>query len=35
MLYDFAGFIGVAIVLAAYFANQQDWLSAQDWLSPI
>jgi len=34
MLYDFAGFIGVAIVLAAYFANQQGWLSSEDWRFP-
>jgi len=29
-----AGFIGVAIVLLAYFANQQRWLSAEDWRFP-
>jgi hypothetical protein len=29
------GFIGVAIVLATYFANQQRWLSAEDWRFPL
>lgn len=28
------GFIGVALVLGAYFANQQRWLSAEDWRFP-
>jgi len=29
-----AGFVGVAIVLAAYFSNQQGWLSSEDWRFP-
>lgn len=28
------GFIGVAIVLLTYFANQQRWLSSEDWRFP-
>lgn len=28
------GFLGVAMVLAAYFANQQRWLSSEDWRFP-
>ena len=26
-----AGFVGVAIVVSAYFANQQGWLKSEDW----
>ncbi len=26
-----AGIIGTAIIVGAYFANQQDWLSSRDW----
>ena len=33
-LYDFAGLVGAAIVIAAYFANQQRWLSSEDWRFP-
>jgi len=29
-----AGIIGTAIIVAAYFANQQDWLSSRDWRFP-
>jgi hypothetical protein len=29
--YTDAGFVGVAIILAAYFANQQGWVSTEDW----
>jgi len=29
-----AGIIGTAIIVVAYFANQQDWLSSRDWRFP-
>lgn len=29
-----AGLIGVGVILAAYFANQQDWLDARRWQFP-
>jgi hypothetical protein len=29
-----AGMVGTAIILAAYFANQRDWLSSRDWRFP-
>jgi hypothetical protein len=29
-----AGMAGTAIILAAYFANQRDWLSSRDWRFP-
>ncbi len=29
------GFVGVAMVLAAYFANQQRWLRSEDWRFPL
>src|SRR4051812_37153218 len=32
--YTVVGFIGVAIVLVAYFSNQQGWLSSEDWRFP-
>jgi hypothetical protein len=32
--YTAAGFIGVALIVAAYFANQQDWLGSADWRFP-
>ena len=32
--YDIAGFIGVAVLIAAYFANQQRWLPSDDWRFP-
>ena len=32
--YDLAGFVGAAIVVVAYFANQQRWLSSDDWRFP-
>jgi hypothetical protein len=38
MTYDIptlAGLIGVALLLAAYFANQQRWLSSRDWRFPL
>lgn len=33
-LYTLAGFVGVVMVLVAYFANQQRWLSSEDWRFP-
>lgn len=33
-VYTVAGFIGVVMVLVAYFANQQRWLSSEDWRFP-
>jgi hypothetical protein len=32
--YTDAGFVGVAIIVSAYFANQQGWLSSEDWRFP-
>ena len=32
--YTAAGFVGVALIVAAYFANQQDWLGSSDWRFP-
>ena len=29
-----AGFVGVAIIVVAYFANQQGWLRSDDWRFP-
>jgi hypothetical protein len=29
-----AGFVGVGLIVAAYFANQQGWLDAQNWRFP-
>jgi hypothetical protein len=28
------GFAGAAVIIAAYFANQQRWLSSHDWRFP-
>jgi hypothetical protein len=28
------GLVGVALILAAYFANQRRWLSSEDWRFP-
>ena len=33
-LYDVIGFAGAAAIVAAYFANQQRWLSSEDWRYP-
>src|SRR3954451_13606066 len=33
-IYDLAGFLGAAIIVAAYFAMQQRWLGALDWRFP-
>jgi hypothetical protein len=32
--YDLIGFAGSALLIGAYFANQQRWLSAEDWRFP-
>ena len=32
--YTDAGFIGVAVIVTAYFANQQGWLNAEGWRFP-
>ncbi|MGH7122708.1 MAG: CBU_0592 family membrane protein [Acetobacteraceae bacterium] len=32
--YTLAGIIGAAIVIVAYFANQQGWLRSEDWRFP-
>jgi hypothetical protein len=29
-----AGFVGVAIIVVAYFMNQQGWLRSDDWRFP-
>ncbi len=33
-LFTLVGLVGVAIIVVAYFANQQDWLSGEDWRYP-
>jgi len=33
-LYHLVGFAGAAIIAVVYFANQQRWLSSQDWRFP-
>jgi hypothetical protein len=33
--YDIVGFVGAAIFVAVYFANQQRWLSSEDWRYPL
>ncbi len=30
-----SGLLGVALLLAAYFANQQRWLHSEDWRFPL
>ena len=30
-----AGFVGSAVLVAAYFANQQRWLRSEHWLFPL
>ena len=32
--YDVIGFAGVAVIVVAYFANQQRWLKSEDWRYP-
>ncbi len=29
-----AGFVGAAVIIAAYFANQNGWLRSSDWRFP-
>src|SRR5207249_4268309 len=33
--YDIVGFAGAAIFVVVYFANQQRWLSSEDWRYPL
>ena len=33
--YDIIGFAGAAIFVGTYFANQQRWLSSEDWRFPL
>jgi hypothetical protein len=33
-VYDLIGVIGAVIAISAYFATQQGWLRATDWLFP-
>ena len=33
-LYDIIGILGTALLIAAYFANQQRWLRSEDWRYP-
>ena len=32
--YNIAGFVGVVLLIGAYFANQQRWLRSEDWRYP-
>jgi hypothetical protein len=32
--FTIVGFVGVAFIVAAYFANQQEWLGSGDWRFP-
>ena len=34
-MYNFVGFIGATLLIAAYFANQQCWLRSDDWRYPL
>jgi hypothetical protein len=33
-LTDWVGFLGTAVLIGAYFANQQRWLDSEDWRYP-
>ena len=33
--FTFSGLVGVATIVAAYFANQQGWLASDDWRYPM
>ena len=33
-VYDAVGFVGTALIVVAYFANQQGWLRSDDWRFP-
>lgn len=32
--FEAVGLVGVAVILAAYFANQRRWLRSEDWRFP-
>ena len=32
--FTLVGLVGVTIIVVAYFANQQSWLSSEDWRFP-
>ena len=32
--FTLAGIVGTAIIIAAYFGNQQGWLKGEDWRFP-
>ena len=32
--FTFAGVLGAAVIIAAYFANQKRWLASEDWKFP-
>ena len=32
--FDLVGFAGTALIVAAYFSNQQRWLASDDWRFP-
>jgi hypothetical protein len=34
-LYTLTGFVGAAVLIVTYFANQQGWLSDTDWRFPL
>ncbi len=34
-VYTLVGFAGAALVVVAYFANQQGWLRSTDWRFPL
>ena len=34
-VYKAIGLVGVAIIVVAYFTNQQRWLSSEDWRYPV
>lgn len=33
-LFTLTGLVGVTMIVVTYFANQQSWLSSEDWLFP-
>lgn len=33
-IYDLAGILGAFLAIAAYFATQQRWITAEDWQFP-
>lgn len=33
--FTLAGIIGTALIIVAYFGNQQGWLRAEDWKFPL